>query len=272
MKNILVPVDFSDASENAVKYAIELSKLTEARLILLNAYRVPMPVDAAPMVITLDELEQNSNQLLIDLDNKLKKEEPALKTELLAKGGFAVDSILEVVADKQPDLVVMGMKGLTNALDKLIGSNTTTLMKKMKCPVLVIPTGAKFRHPSTIVLACDHQKAIPPSIVRTLKYYSRLFGAKINILEVFKPEEAVTYENSVPSVLLDHSLTEYDHVSHLREGEDVSEELDKYIATYKPEWLIVVPREHSGLSGLFHRSFSKQMAFHTHIPLLSIHE
>lgn len=272
MKTILVPVDFSVASENALKYAIELAKSMEARLILFHSYRVPMVSDTAPLIVTPDELEQSSNQLLIELDNKFKKEKAGIKTELLSKAGFAVDTILEVIEEKKPDLVVMGMKGHTNALDKLIGSNTTTIMKKTKCPVLVIPKDAKFERPFTFVLACDHKKAIAPSIVRTIKYYARLFDAKINILEIFKTEEAVTYENSVPAVLLEYTLTDYDHASHLREGDDAAEELDKYIATYKPEWLIMVPREHSGLNNLFHRSFTKQMAFHTHLPLLSIHE
>lgn len=272
MEKILVPVDFSKASENALKYAMELAKITKSGLILLHSFSIPVLIDTVPVVMSLDDLEANSNQMLKELDQKIKKEEPTLTTDLIAKAGFVIDNILDVIQKHNVELVVMGMKGSTNAFDEFIGSNTTDLMKRTKCPVLVIPNDAKFIYPSSFVLACDHKKPLTPAIVKTIKYYSRLFGAKINILEVFKPQEAVTCENSVPAVLLDNSLTNYSHVSHLREGEDAAEELEKYITTYKPEWLIVVPREHSWLSSLFHHSFTKQMAYHTHLPLLSIHE
>jgi nucleotide-binding universal stress UspA family protein len=272
MKKILVPVDFSDASQNALNYVAELTTINGASLILLNVYRMPIHASAEPLMITADELEQASNQQLINLDNLLKRNYPQVKTELIAKEGLAVDVILDVIKSSGIESVVMGMKGHTNALDRLIGSISTTLMQKTKCPILVVPMDAKFQLPTNILMSCDRTKTVPSRALRAVKYFAKLFGAKINVLEIHTTKELVTQEKIICDVLIEHSLLEYDHVNHVRKGDDIAEELEKHMNMHKPDWLVLIPHQHSGLAGLFHKSFSKKMAFHSHIPVLSIHE
>ncbi len=272
MKNILVPVDFSSTSENAVRYAVGLAKHTKAGITLLHAYHVPVPVSETPMAIPMEEIEQASNEALAKIERQIKTFDSGIEIKLITKAGFAVDCILDQIENKETDLVVMGIKGHTNAFDVAIGSNSTTLLKQTKCPVLVIPDGAEFKTPQNIVLGCDYSKDVSQNVIDSIKFFGKLFNAKVYILDVFGAKEKADQNKFKDNLKLHSALSDLNVVIHYREGDDVNAELAKYVDRHNADWLIMIPHTRSPIASLFHRSNTKQMVFHTHIPLLSLHD
>ncbi|MBA3705480.1 MAG: universal stress protein, partial [Bacteroidetes bacterium] len=59
MKTILVPTDFSEIACNAINYAVEIAKLTKAKLILFNVYNVPVVPAEIPIALPIDEIEKD---------------------------------------------------------------------------------------------------------------------------------------------------------------------------------------------------------------------
>src|SRR6185369_5658713 len=119
MKTILAPVDFSQASNNALSFAAELSKRASARLFIIN-------------VLQKEDSEEESKGKLKSVESDLKKSfGPDLKFESSLVHG---------------DLVVMGTKGASGLKRILIGSNTVQVLANTKVPVLVIPEVARFEN------------------------------------------------------------------------------------------------------------------------------
>jgi nucleotide-binding universal stress UspA family protein len=148
MKTVLVPVDFSEASANALSFGAELAKRTSARLVVIN-------------VLVKEEDENESKAKLKAIETDLKNSfSTGLALESSIAHGDLVTTLKKVIAVQQPDLVVMGTKGASGLKRILIGSNTVKLLASTTIPVIVIPEVARFEHffnsgKNRIVLATD---------------------------------------------------------------------------------------------------------------------
>ena len=148
MKTILAPVDFSDASTNALSFAAELSKRASARLIIVN-------------ILQKGEDEEETKNKLKSIESDLKKSFGSdLNCESSLAHGNLITTLKKIIAVQQPDLIVMGTKGASGLKKILIGSNTVNVIANTKVPVLVIPEVARFENflnkgKNRIVLATD---------------------------------------------------------------------------------------------------------------------
>ncbi len=274
MKTILVPTDYSEAADNALHYAVELALLSKAKIVLLHAYHVPLPTGDVPvLLVSPAELEKENVMRIKELKKQLEKKfSEKVKLDHVVRAGFVPDEVLTVAKEKNADLVVMGIKGETRLSRALLGSNTASVMRSAQTPVLAIPSGCRFKKPSKIVLAYDFSKPVPKKVLDTLKMYTSLFNAKLLVLDVVKPEAVPVYDDAVAGLKLENSLKSIPHSLYFPEGEDVVSEINSFADSYKADWLVMMPHKHKFFSGLFHKSNTKQMAFHTHLPLLSLHD
>jgi nucleotide-binding universal stress UspA family protein len=275
MKTILVPTDFSEVSENALNYAAEFANFAKAKLVLFHVYAVPMPVSEVPVIaIPIDEVEHESMKQLKEFDKKLKANYGNIETELITRAGFVAEEIYLFQEERKIDLLVMGVTGAGKA-PGILGSNTTSNMKKAKCPVLVVPKGLKFKKPEKIALACDYNSTVPEGVVSKLKEFVRLFGAKLLVFDVLKRAELVSYQKAVAEVNLENSLgDEIEHSLYFPsgDGKELHVEINSFVDRNNADMLVMIPHDYSFWQKLFHHSATKEMAFYTHVPLLSIHE
>ena len=262
MKSLLVPVDFSPASENAAKFAAELARKEGARLILLHAYRLPVSTSEMPVLVSLAEVEESANLDMERLQGRLVKDFPNVDVDGVCRMGFAVEAIIEASANFQPQMIVMGMRGHSGAVERILGSNTTALMKRAFCPVLIVPEFAKFVNPEILVVGCDHPGAISPRVREQIKRLSTEFNSNIEYVSVTskKPE----------LVLQDEVNANQSYKAVTLEGEDVIDEMNKYMDQTPNGWLVMMPHRYGLLESIFHVSKTRKMAWHTHVPLLSL--
>lgn len=272
MKTILVPVDFSSTAENAAEYAFEFAKYAKAKLLLLHVYSVPVPVADVPVtVIPLEEVERESIKELKAFNKKLTHKYPGIETEIITRAGFVVEEILMMLEERKPDLVIMGLAGDSKSKG-IFGSNTTTIIKRAKCPVLTIPSGIRFKKPEKIALACDYSAIVPDDVVNKFKEYVHLFGAKVLVFDVLRRAELVTYQKAAAEVNLENSLVDIGHSLYYPSGDNLPEEANSFIERQNVDMLVMIPHNYSFFQKLFHRSATKKMAFQAKVPLLTIHE
>lgn len=272
MQTILVPTDFSKSSENSIRYAAELAELTKARLVLLHVFSVPVPVTDVPF--TPLPLEEIAEQWLEDLKKQkdsLLQKHPHLQVKLVVKPGFVSDEIRQVIGEYKASLIILSSLG-NGKTSAFFGSNTVNMIKKAGCPVIVVPVGATYKKPKNIALACDFSTIVPDSVTTVIKSYVKLFGAKLLIFDVLSPAELVTYEKAASEVNLENSLTEIKHSIYFPTGDDKAEAFKEFVESHKVDMLVMMPHNYTFVQKLFHKSATKHMALHTHIPLLSIHE
>lgn len=140
-QTILCPVDFSEASEFALQYAIGLGKDADhpPSIHLVHCYELPvfaMPDGAlvgGPELVA--RLGDESHQAL----QKLKaKHEGKAQFELHTVEGIAYQSITELADKIRADVIVMGTHGRTGLRHMLVGSVTERVVRTSNVPVLTV--------------------------------------------------------------------------------------------------------------------------------------
>jgi len=272
MKTILVPVDFSPTAESAANYAAELGADTKAKLILLNVYSVPVPVADVPVVfIPLDEVEAASLTQLNSLKQRLSGKCTSLEIDVITSAGFAVEEIHAITEKQHVDLIIMGVNGEGKA-PGIFGSNTSAVIKKAKCMVLTVHADTKFKKPEKIGLACDYSSTLPDEVVRKFKEYVALFNSKVAVFDVLKKSELVNYQKAVAEVNLESSLGDMEHSLYYPSGDNLTKEINEFVEKNNIDTLVMVPHNYPFFQNLFHHSQTKEMAFKSKVPLLTIHE
>lgn len=274
MNTILAPTDFSLEAENAVSYAAELAERMDTGLVLFNCFHLPIMTssDAAMPVMTIDELKEISDQSLEKEKRKLLEKFPSLDVKSVSVPGFAVEEISHYAGKNKIDLIVMGITGAGKLTEKLIGSTSTSVVNQTQCPVLIIPRDARYQQLRNIMLACDLKEIVHPDCFNLLKKLVTRFHSGLTVLNIMKPGEELTPGKAANGIKLEHLLEEVQHTVHFAEGEDVVKELEGYIDRNNISMVTMVSRRHKFIDRLLHESNTKRMAFHTHIPLLAIHE
>lgn len=145
IQRILVPCDFSNATQEVTRFAIDIAKRYQAKLTLLHIYEMPIypiPPDSVLMVAP-DVLAQQMSEMVTLLENLKKDIESQGVKDVVTKisqGAPAVE-ILKECDEERYDLIVMGTHGRTGLKHVLIGSVAEKIVRKAPCPVLTIRSG-----------------------------------------------------------------------------------------------------------------------------------
>lgn len=274
MKNILVATDFSKEASNAIKYAVNLALESNASLLLFHTVIVPaLPAELSLSLSVNDLLNKSLKQL-----NKIAKRLTSnygeqLKVQSVCSVGFAADAIKAYAGENKIDLVVMGMKGKSQLVEKFIGSTTTSVLKNSKIPILIIDRRVRYKSIKKIVLACDYTTIKNKSIIEPLLTICQLFKSHIYVLNVVKEVEIEpTISSTVAGFRLNRLLENVSHSFHFALGDDVIEAINTYVKKMKIDMVVMIPHLHTVLERIFHPSLSQHMSFHTKNPLLILPE
>ena len=271
MQNILVPVDFSPVSRNAAVYAAELARLFNARIVLFHAYMLPTPVSEVPYVmVTADEM-QKENEDFIRKEAEHLHGTYGMAVEWIVRIGIASDEIKNLCKEKSIDLVVMGMKG-AGGLDKIIGSTTTNVIRKVKVPVLVIPHDATYNSVKHITYASDFNDKNTIDIYKPLLDMADQFEAKIHILHVHRPNESASSEELVSQRTNQAVFSSTDHEFVAVEDSSITHGINNYLQSHGSDMLSMVAHKQSFFERVFSKSYTTAMAYETRIPLLVLHD
>jgi nucleotide-binding universal stress UspA family protein len=143
-KNILVPTDFSEYSDKALKKAIELAKKFNSKIYLLHVIDQAMQqcvVDYCIDAEIVEQLEKNSEEASEEM---LQKEVNAISeakgVDIIfdVKKGRPYETILNEQKDKGIDLIVIASHGRTGLKKHLMGSVAEKVARGATCPVMLV--------------------------------------------------------------------------------------------------------------------------------------
>lgn len=141
LNKILVPIDFSDYSKSALRYAVNFAKLFNAEIILIYVVEpVIYPPDfsmgqiAIPTVTT--EFDDRAKEEL----NKLAKNEipQQLKVSIIIRTGKPFVEIIDTASEADVDLIIIATHGHSGVEHILFGSTAEKVVRKAPCPVLTL--------------------------------------------------------------------------------------------------------------------------------------
>lgn len=141
IKKILVPVDFSDYSKRALRYAVDFSKHFNSELILISVIE-PMiyPADFSMGQVAIPATDQNLTERI---ENELKTLEEneiggQVKSKRIIKSGKPFYEIVETAREEDVDLIIIATHGHTGVEHLLFGSTAEKVVRKAPCPVLTL--------------------------------------------------------------------------------------------------------------------------------------
>ena len=135
-KTILVPIDFQDASLDALATARELAPKLGLEIVLLHTYTIPVVVYPGFDPIVAPGLPEEIAGAARTAIEKLAEEQGGLR-HLLRAGDPAVE-ILRAIDELQPALVAMGTHGRKGLAHLLLGSVTEKVVRSSPAPVLTV--------------------------------------------------------------------------------------------------------------------------------------
>lgn len=264
-KNILVPVDFSDAAIHAVQEAAFIAREQKAKLYLIHAYLIPgysggMAYET--FIPPVDEHIELINKQIDDFSKEIAGLEN-IQVEKVAIPGSIQDIIGTFVEDNAIDLVVTATRGASGFKAFLLGTQSERIEEEVNCPVLVIPEGKNVKRSMKLALAHDYKSNLITEQIDTLRNFQVLYNLELHVVHVEEKEEHLEFEQSVKENL--HSLNpQFHHVVN----NDVEKGLNDYIKKNDVDILSIIYHDHGFLNRLFGRSTSRQLTYHTEVPLL----
>lgn len=275
IRNILVPVDFSEASDNSLKYAIQLAgKAKGAKLFVLHSFHVPVTTMetayVADQAILMEQTENRAREEMRALEMNYLK--PAgIPYECIVELGPVMEVINEVVKSHGIDLVLMATHK-ANKLERLLGNLSVYALENCKAPLLLVPDKAAYEPVQKLAFATDLKKIERKDVFDKLKYLAETFHAHLIVLHVDTEGEELTEEEQEELLYLQDELKELDYHIERIEGEDPEEAILQYVREQQVEMVAAVPRHHGFFEELFRSSVTRKLALHTQVPLLAIHE
>jgi universal stress protein A len=140
---ILVPTDFSDYSDKALKQALDIAKQYNAKVFLFHVVSEEVQRCVGDFCLGDDIIHDIESQMMMrareDLQAQLDKFPQAKEVSVVTDigNGTPYEAILKEAEDKGIDLIVIASLGRSGIARFLIGSVTRNVLKGAKCPVLL---------------------------------------------------------------------------------------------------------------------------------------
>ncbi|PWJ55944.1 nucleotide-binding universal stress UspA family protein [Dyadobacter jejuensis] len=274
MKQILIPIDFSENARKATVMAKQMADKTGASLTFLYAY-VPYIGDlttpaSIPRMPTYQEEQAEARRSLSEYVTEALSE--GFKAESVWATDGIYSSILRVAEEINADLIVVGRTGSGGFLDKLIGSSATRIALDAPCPVLVVPMEVSPQEVKKIVYATQ----LDPSeldIATAVGSLSKSLEAELSLIKIGghghdEPQEQVQIAQWAAAI----DIPKEQVVVQSGNGEGVEKGIDHYCKDSGADLLVVSTRKRDFLEQLLYNpSLTKKLVVHTHIPLLVYH-
>lgn len=272
MKKILVPVDFSACSANALQYALHFAARSGAGIHVLH---VIFPNDGINNnmydAFWIDDYIEQRKKDLTGWTAQICKESglETVKTEATCEVGFPVRTIAMTANAVQAELIIMGTTGATGLKGILLGSTAGGVIGNSNIPIITVPPETVFSTVKSVVFATDFKSKLGHKAVHSLTRALHVFESQLDILHVLPPNATAKKEEEQ---ILSSRLGNLKHVFHYIHDTDVTNAIDNFVESTQAGVLAGVAHRHSVLHELFFRSVSRALAGRTQVPFLVLHD
>ncbi|MCD4832318.1 MAG: universal stress protein [Bacteroidales bacterium] len=288
VQRILIPIDFSDYSVNACRYAIGLAEKLNAEIKLMHVYYNPV-VNSMPLTdtyyyqVNMDEIireielraKSNMEEFYGDLKKKIEKDNiQGVKLDYALVRGIASEEIIAKSVEYKPDVIIIGTRGQGEKENDLIGSVTAKVIEDTKVPVLVIPEDSYYSGIATIniMYATDFDESDYKALKKLMNIVSP-FDIRLYCVHIGNPDTNV-WDKAKMNRLKEKMYTQYPDYEiecSLIEEEDFLKGIQEFTREKNIDIISLVTHKRNLLSKILNPSIARKVLFHTNIPFLVFH-
>lgn len=261
MRDIIIPVDFSETSLNATRYAAAmLSGKDNTRVILYTMFKA-------------EEEAGTAEQYLQSLKAEMEQNGVTNIETIKELGADLIDNLGRLAYQKTAELIIMGISEKEEWRQLFFSSNSVKMAEQNVCPVMIIPPTAKYNGITNVSLASDFKEVDATTPVLAIKTVLGIFNANLHIVNVDNEHYvALTEEYLTERAKMQKMFAEFNPEFYFIGMNDFYEAIEQFSKDKNIDLLVVIPKNHSFMNSLFSSSHTKKLAFNTSVPLLAVHQ
>lgn len=275
MKKIIVPIDFSDCSTNALNNAALIANALHMELVICHALMAPsgfaseIPISTVDMgLAAIEEEAKKDIQKIIENSEQVQKVPHHYEVQY-----GALSSYLEKLISELDDvaLVIMGTHGAEGLQKMLLGSNAFHIMRNLNCPVIALPEKSDLKQMKHLAFAIECDDIPSHDIITMVVSLTKAFFGELHLIHIDNNE---VYEKRQLEVArsLEKYLRGITHKFHFKQDENVNEGLMEFTKEENIDLLMMVAKHRPLLERLKHKSHTKKMMLDIPIPLMVFHD
>lgn len=293
MPKLLIPVDFHQLSDDAVRLGFQMAQRLSATPVLLHAYSDVFSVEQPPVYDTFgfddsedmieeEELEQDlasaSKKAMDKFVDKIKSLQadgtlPQLDFDHLLAEGVPEDVIRSFVRTNKPVMVVMATKGKDRKVNDLLGSVAAEVLDTCRTPIFTVPENP-MQTPIVDIIRVAFFCRLDASDAESMKYLMDLFdNPKIEVFLLPVPAKDDAKNEQAFDDFCQQCAKTYPQASFTKASvpeKDFRQNLENCITQQKIQLLVVPNRKTNIFTRLFNPALPHKVLFERDIPMLAI--
>lgn len=275
IRNILVPVDFSHCSKNALRISIQIAKAFKAKIHMVNAVHVhaPHPDLAGGSIVEaiIMDYEEQVKEAFEELESDLfeLKEVPHEADRFLS---YLTDAVYTETKKKKIDLIIMGTRKDHTGFEQFFGTRATDVMKSATVPVMIIPEEYQNFKLERVGYAVDLEGIKNYRNLDFLNLLGKKFKTEVLAFSIVKRPEQLSSKQQSLMEEIRKRLSDCSCSVRAVEASSITDGIVEFTEKHELDMIAVTPKEYSFFTSLFRKSVSRQVVMDVKIPLLSFHE
>lgn len=269
MKQIIVPLDFSDESMNGLELAIMISSKTKANIQMV--YVITGFSDFSK--ISQEEEKRHAKKKFQDIQNTYEhKLASGVTLSFIIKKGKIYDEVVEQVESFDDSVIVVSTHGASGFEEFFIGSNATKIITASEGPVIAIKHGVLPKSFRKILLPIDFTRDTRQKVPYTLKL-ARYFDSQVHVMGVTtgQDQELIqrikSWSNQVSDYLRENGI---DVVTTANREDSISTMIIDYVKNEKIDLVSIMTDQGSAISSFVIGNNAQQLISKSPVPVLCI--
>ncbi|MBC3759403.1 universal stress protein [Hyunsoonleella sp. SJ7] len=274
MKKIIVPIDFSEHSEYALKTASKLAKKYNAEVLALHMLEM-----SDIMLSASDGLQNEKAVFFLKLaqqkfDKFLEKDYlKEIKLTPIVKHFKVFSEVNDVAIKNDADLIVMGSHGSSGIAEFFVGSNTERVVRNANVPVLVVKDDRAGINFDVVAFACDFSEEAIEPYLKASKMFKDM-GSKLYLIHVNLPNDrfqsSLEIEKKVVNFFAkaERNLDKMEDVHYINDY-SVEEGVLNCASKIGADLIVVPTHGRKGLAHFFEGSIGEDVANHSTLPVMT---
>ncbi len=276
MKTLLIPVDFSDATENVIKYAAGFSCDTHIeRIILLKSYYVSVYEQLLPSAdfvqLSPEDIEEERERVessLKHLSHELKRKcLPSIQIKTALSELPLAKAIHQLIADEQPNMVMLGTDKALYEDDGYVSEQIIVIAKTSAVPVMIVPNHTKYKKIEEALVPCDFGAISRLSALEGFRDPKKWLHPKLLLLNVDPKQKHIQSDEQLAAGLV-KLLDGYEYEIYHSEDNDTVHGILDFADKHDPQLIIALPGQYSFFRNLTHHSITKALALNSNRSVL----
>ncbi|MEO5790214.1 MAG: universal stress protein [Gelidibacter sp.] len=280
MKNILLPTDFSENSWNAIAYALKFFEKTSCTFYLLHVSVLSyIAASDSPYITDKDFVENTftkpAKKQLKSLLKRIATEFPESKNHhffTLTDCNFFVESVRSHVLEKKIDMIVMGTKGASGLKKVIVGSNAADVIKKVKCPTLVVPEDAQFVDLDEIAFPIDYLLTYGVRLLKPLHNILDVHKSSLQVVHITNKAAELSIEQQDNKDLLNEYFSKFRIKFYNLSNKNVEDAIECFVQSRNVKMMAMVAKNINYFQRILFHNKIEEITYHTRIPFLVMHD